>query len=64
LNTKKANEKSFFCSELIAVAYITMQILSDKFPPHTYFPVDFSSNRNLPWLKNSYLEYEYVIDMS
>ena len=59
-----AASQSYFCSELIATAYIMMEVLGEKYAPSRYFPVDFSCERELPWTKGSYLEYEYMIDMT
>ncbi len=59
-----SSNQSFFCSELVATAYIVMGALTDKYSPARYFPVDFSSQRQVEWKDGAYLDFEYLIDMA
>lgn len=57
------NAKSFFCSELIAFAYILMGVLTDEYLPARYMPIDFSCERELKWLNETCLDFEYSIEI-
>lgn len=53
--------KSYFCSELAAAAFVTVGVLTDTRSPATYFPGDFSADENLAWTNGAHLDYECVI---
>jgi len=61
-NKIKQNQ-SFFCSELVATAYITIGALTNERSPAMYFPGDFSSDENLNWANGAYLDYECAIEI-
>ena len=48
----KAKYKKIFCSELMALSYMKMGILSTKPPANKYMPKDFSSAGNIPFFPN------------
>lgn len=54
-------ESSFFCSELVASAYKAMGLLSAEIPASSYWPGDFSSDKNLN-LVGAKLSREILID--
>lgn len=58
------SKREFFCSELIATAYIIMELLSEKVSPSQYFPVHFSKDKTLDWQKGAYLGNEYLVNIS
>ncbi len=58
------SNQAFFCSELVATAYIVMGILTNRYSPARYFPVDFSSQQQVEWAAGARLDFEYIIDMS
>lgn len=65
-NTNKEEDNSnreFFCSELVASAYITLGLLSNQISPSQYFPVHFSKEKQLDFVNSAYLGNEYLIDI-
>lgn len=40
-------DKGFFCSELVAKAYKTCDLLTDNKPSSSYWPITFSKNLKL-----------------
>lgn len=58
---EKESFKSLFCAELIAETYMYMGLLPFDHPPNWYSPKDFSSEVQLPLLKNAQLQKEIII---
>lgn len=62
----KANQiqedKSFFCSELIASVYQHLNLLKPDLPASQYLPKSFSSDDQLPFLKGAKFGLEYDIE--
>ncbi|KRX03224.1 hypothetical protein PPERSA_09236 [Pseudocohnilembus persalinus] len=50
LNT---NKEEYFCSEITAIYYKRLGIMSPTIPPCQYWPVSFTQNRNLQLLKGA-----------
>lgn len=53
---------TIFCSELVAITYIKMGLLSGINPTNSYFPVDFSEMLDVGLLKRAWLGKEIVLD--
>ena len=57
-----ANEdKKYFCSELVASAYMAMGILPNNISANSYLPVSFSADQQLNWKGGATLGQEYLI---
>jgi len=61
MNDDGSND-TYFCSKLVAAAYIEMGLLPKTPPPSQYFPGHFSSSQNLNWLNEAYLDREYILE--
>ncbi len=59
---KLASREGFFCSELVANAYIYMGLLPGKPAASHYLPVHFSTDTELDWQNDSKMGQEYLID--
>lgn len=55
-------DKSYFCSELVASAYKCMGILPKDISASQYWPGTFSNKGKLNFLMNSKLEDEQIIE--
>jgi len=60
--TKLEAKEGFFCSELLANAYIYIGILPENPPASHYLPVDFSTDKMLNWQNDATLGPEYLIN--
>ena len=58
------DDRSFFCSELIASVYKVIGILPKEISASQYWPGSFSSENNLNLLNSASLGEEYIIDFS
>jgi hypothetical protein len=58
------DNKSFFCSELVASVYKLMGVLSDTVSASQYWPVSFSADKNINLLQNASLGEERLLDFS
>ena len=56
-----AEDRTFFCSELVAKAYKCMGILPDDKASSNYYPNWFSSEKKLPLLKDAVLGPELIV---
>ncbi|QAA32137.1 hypothetical protein [Clostridium manihotivorum] len=61
---KAVDNGDYFCSKLISDTYIHMGILSEKYPPNSYEPKDFSNAGSLPFIKRGQLVDGPQIDVS
>lgn len=59
---KRKRFKNIFCSELIAESYIRMGLLSENPPSSGYLPTDFSSKKQLAFLKDASLGPEIFME--
>jgi hypothetical protein len=57
---EKEGAPSLFCAELVAETYMHMGLLAFDHPSNWYSPKDFSSEVQLPLLKNARLQKEIV----
>jgi hypothetical protein len=57
---EEAHYDSKFCAELIAETYMHMGLLASDHPPNRYSPKDFSSDVELPLLRNVRLSKEIL----
>lgn len=55
---------TIFCSELVAITYIKMGLLSTVNPTNSYFPVDFSEQLDVGLLKRAWLGKEIVLEVN
>lgn len=60
-NVKK-EDKSYFCSELVASAYKSLGLLPKDMSSAQYWPGSFSSRSGLKLLDGSHLEDEQIIE--
>ena len=58
------NSKGFFCSQLVAAAYLTMGILDYDRCSLRYFPGSFSHSADLPFKQDFSLGPEIIVDFS
>jgi len=58
------NSKGFFCSQLVAAAYLNMGILEYDRCSLRYFPGNFSHSSNLPMKSEFSLGPEIIVDFS
>ena len=58
------NSKGFFCSQLVAAAYLNMGILDYDRCSLKYFPGSFSHSANLPLKSEFSLGPEIIVDFS
>jgi len=56
--------KGFFCSQLVAAAYLNMGILSYEKATANYLPGKFSQENMLPFTDGFNLGPEFIIDLS
>jgi len=56
--------KGFFCSQLVAAAYMNMGILSYEKSSSSYLPGNLSHNAMIPFNKGFNLSPEYIVDVS
>ena len=61
---EKINNRTFFCSELVAASYKRLGILPKNVSASQYFPGTFSALRNLKLLDQTRLCREFMIDFS
>ncbi len=59
---KVAATEGFFCSELVANAYIYMGLLPEHPSGSRYLPVHFSTDKALAWENGAVMGQEYLID--
>ncbi len=62
--TPSGASKAYFCSELVATAYMFMGLLPPRPAASHYFPVHFSADKTLNWRPGVGLEQEYLIDFA
>ncbi len=55
-------DKTFFCSELVASIYKNLGLLPRERAASNYWPVDFSQKSKLKLLDGAYLEQEKLIE--
>lgn len=55
-------DKSYFCSELVASAYKAMDILPQEIAASTYWPVHFAADGGLMMVGEAYFDDELLID--
>jgi hypothetical protein len=58
------DDKSFFCSELVASAYKCLGLLPKKIASSHYWPGSFSTENKLDLLDNAHLGDEQLIDFA
>lgn len=57
----EVKKDSFFCSELVAITYMALGLISDKHPYNAYVPKDFTDKNNyLKLLKGSFGDQEAI----
>ncbi len=56
--------KGFFCSQLVAAAYLNMGIIHYEKSSASFLPGNLSQSANIPFYKNFDLGPEYIIDVS
>jgi len=54
-------DRTFFCSELVAKMYKVLGILDSEEPSSSFFPGNFSAKKKLPLKPGSQLGPEYFI---
>mmetsp|Transcript_33274 Transcript_33274/g.58381 ORF Transcript_33274/g.58381 Transcript_33274/m.58381 type:complete len:331 (-) Transcript_33274:310-1302(-) len=57
-------ESTFFCSQLVASAYMHLNLMSTDKPANMFWPGDFSSDKKLPMVNGAFLGEELCIDFS
>lgn len=57
-------DKSYFCSELVASLYKYLGLLPTEISSSNYWPGSFSTETSLKLLKNAYLSPEFLINSS
>jgi len=62
-DSKQLENKNYFCSELVAGAYMAMGLLNDKICASKYLPVSFSGDNQLEWKNGAALGQEYLISL-
>jgi len=60
---KKTSLDTLFCSELAALTYIRLGLLTNSHPVNSYFPLDFSDKLSVGLLKRSWLSNEIRIHL-
>lgn len=63
-NKQILNRNSFFCSELIAAAYMFCKIISSEYDPLDYLPSEFGEKGNIEFINGFNLGPEIIIDFS
>jgi len=58
----KGNKENYFCSELVASAFKTLEILPEDVPSTAYLPASFGDAGNLQLINHASLEREIIID--
>lgn len=58
----QTSEKHIFCSELVAITFIKMGLLSTVHTTNSYIPADFSDAMSVGLLKRAWLGNEIMID--
>jgi len=61
---KKTSLDTIFCSELVALTYIKIGLLTTIHPVNSYFPLDFSEKFSVGLLKRAWLNNEILIDIN
>ena len=59
---KLSSNEGFFCSELVANAYIYMGLLPKETSGAHYFPLHFTAEKSLKWKEGVSLGEEYIVD--
>eukprot|EP00455_Lapot_gusevi_P048857 TRINITY_DN6820_c0_g1_i7.p2 TRINITY_DN6820_c0_g1~~TRINITY_DN6820_c0_g1_i7.p2 ORF type:complete len:108 (+),score=30.14 TRINITY_DN6820_c0_g1_i7:55-378(+) len=59
-----SNDRTFFCSELVARAYKSMGLLRESLSSGAYLPGSFSARSNLVLLNGAQLSDEYEIEFN
>jgi hypothetical protein len=57
-------EETFFCSQLVASAYIHLGLMSREKAANLYWPGDFSHDKSLPMANKAFLREELCLDFS
>jgi len=60
-NSARTGNKQYFCSELVASAYMAMGLLPAEPNAHSYLPASFSGDQQLNWKDDATLGQEYLI---
>lgn len=63
IKTREGIPDNYFCSELVAAAYINMGLLSEKIPAYKYWPGNFEHKRKLNLIE-AILSHEILIDVN
>jgi len=58
----KGEKENYFCSELVASAFKTLDILPDDVPSNSYLPASFGDAGNLHLTNHASLEKEIIVD--
>lgn len=61
-NKKRIDEFNIFCSELVALSYMNLGLLSTLHVENSYAPVDFAELNQVGLLKRAWLGNEIIID--
>lgn len=61
---KKTDLNTIFCSELAAITYTKLGLLSSVHPVNSYFPLDFSEKLSVGLLKRAWLDDEIEIEVN
>lgn len=61
-NKKRVDEFKIFCSELVALSYMNLGLLSTLHVENSYAPVDFAESNQVGLLKRAWLGNEIIID--
>jgi len=60
---EKTSLDTIFCSELVALTYIRMGLLTSLHPVNSYFPLDFSEKLSMGLLKRAWLDDEILLEI-
>ncbi len=60
----KADSAEYFCSQLVASAFMAMRLLPETAVASKYFPGSFSADRKLQLENGAALGQEYLIDFA
>lgn len=60
---KQTGLNTIFCSELVAITYMKLGLLSTIHPVNSYFPVDFSDKLSVGLLKRAWLGEEIMLNV-